>query len=339
MRRKSRGTDGFTLIELLVVTAIIGLLVALLLPAVQAARESARKAQCSNNLKQIGLALQAYHAAHNSFPYEISDYSPPPSVRPPTTVPGIVEAYSALARILPYLEQQTIYSAINFDIEMYPGPDTPNPTNATVFQVSLSVYLCPSDGLDRVGTHGTNYRGNFGVGPAPNTTGESPDGGNGFFNLPVTLNAGSFTDGMSHTAAYSERLIGSGRGPGIPERDFGNLGISNNPSPYESNADYALAWCRVAAATAFPYSQQAGYTWLISKRGTTTYCHAQEPNGPIPDAIPGVPQAWGIVTARSSHHGGVNVLMADGSVRFVTDGIARSVWRALGSRNGGELVE
>ena len=336
MRRDVRGGTGFTLIELLVCIALIGLLVALLLPAVQSARESARRAQCSNNLKQIGLALHGYHASHNSFPYEISDYWPP-ATSPPAS--GIVEAYSALARILTYMEQQALYSAINFDVEMHPGPTTPHLTNQTAFEASLSSYLCPSDGADRAGTHGTNYRGNFGVGPAPNVTGESPDGGNGFFNLPVTLNAGSFTDGLAHTAAYSERLRGSGGGPGVPERDFGDLGISVNPSPFERDADYALAWCRVAAATAFPRFQRAGYSWLISRRETTTYCHAQEPNGPIPDAIPGVPQAWGIATARSWHHGGVNVLMADGSARFVSDGIARRVWRALGSRNGGELVE
>jgi len=226
---------------------------------------------------------------------------------------------------------------------MYPSPSTPHPSNLTVFDTSLSFYLCPSDGVEWSYAHVNNYRGNTGVGPGPNTTAETPDSGNGFFNLPVTLGASSFTDGLAHTVAYSERLRGSSgindRGPGVAERDFGNLGIAINPSPFERDADYALAWCSIAARVAFPFSKRAGYTWLISRRESTTYCHAQEPNGPIPDAIPGVPVAWGIATARSWHHGGVNALMADGSVRFVTDRISRRVWRALGTGNGGELVE
>jgi len=338
MRPIDRNNAGFTLIETLVCVALLGLLTALLLPAVQSSREMARRAQCANNLKQIGLALQSYDASHDSFPFEIAEYD-----RPPSRLMGIRESYSALARILPYLDQQTLYSALNFDVEMYPGPSTPHPSNGTVFETGLSFYLCPSDGVEWSQAHGNNYRGNFGVGPAPNTTAESPDGGNGFFNLPVTLRASSFTDGLAHTAAYSERLRGSrginDSGPGVAERDFGNLAISSNPSPYERDADYALSWCSVAAREAFPFSTRAGYTWLISRRESTTYCHAQEPNGPIPDAIPGVPVAWGIATARSWHHGGVNALMADGSARFVSDRVSRGVWRALGTRNGGELVE
>ncbi len=342
MRTNGKRTRGFTLIESLVCVALLGLLTALLLPAVQAAREAARRARCANNLKQIGLALQDYHADHNSFPYETTEFRLP---RVLSTQPGIHEGYSALARLLPYMDRQPLYSSLNFGVEAHPGPTTPRLENSTAFETTLSFYLCPSDGAERLRTHGNNYRGNFGVGPAPNTSAESPDGGNGFYNLPMTLRAASFTDGLSHTVAYSERLRGSGvnaqidPGSAKPERDFGDLGISIKPSPFERDADYALAWCRVAAATAFPSFTNGGYTWLISKRATTTYCHAQEPNGPIPDAIPGVPQAWGIVTARSWHRGGVNALMADGSVRFVRDGISRRVSRALGTRNGGELVE
>ena len=339
MMTHGRKSAGFTLIEMLVCISVIALLVAFLLPAVQSAREAARRSQCVNNLKQIGLALQNYHAGHNSFPYEIADNIS----TPPSKGPGGRESYSALARLLPHLEQQALYSGINFSMELYLEQTTPNLANQTAFDTTLSSFLCPSDGAEGTRAHGINYRGNFGVGPAPNTTAESPDSGNGFFNFPVTLTAGSFTDGLSHTVAYGERLRGSGNdrhsGPGSPERDFGNLGISSNPSPFDRDADYALAWCRIAAARAFPFSTQAGYSWLISRRMNTTYCHAQEPNGPIPDAIPGVPQAWGIATARSWHRGGVNVLMADGSARFVQDTISRKVWRALGTRNGGELVE
>jgi prepilin-type N-terminal cleavage/methylation domain-containing protein len=336
MRRVASGRKAFTLIETLVVTALVALLMALFLPAVQSAREAARRGQCMNNLKQVGLALHAYHADYNCFPYETLEG------RSSFTASGISESYSALSRMLPYLDQQPLYSALNFEVEMYPGPTTPHLNNVTVFETAISSFLCPSDGGSPM-ERGTNYRVSSGIGPAPNTTAESPDGGTGFFNLVVTLRAGSFTDGLSHTVAYSERLRGSGSdrgtGKGVAERDFGDLGISTNPSPYERDADYALGWCEVAAVTAFPLSTRAGYTWLISRRETTTYCHAQEPNGPIPDAIPGAPVAWGIATARGWHHGGVNAVMADGSGRFVNDRIPRSVWRALGSRNGGELVE
>ena len=340
MRRDGRRPIGFTLIETLVCISIIGLLTSLLLPAVQSAREAARRAKCANNLKQIGLRMHSYHAANNCFPHEINDYS---HSNAGGAMMGGPQPCSALVRLLPFLEQRALFSSVNFDVEAYPVAGyPPNPANDTVFNTRLSVFLCPTDARGRATPHGNNYRGNFGVGPCFNTTAESPDSANGFFNFPMTLRASSFSDGLSHTVAYSERLIGSGGvqrgagGVGSAERDFGDLSIESSAA--SRSPDYALEWCRVAAVTNFPDFTNAGYTWVLASRKTTIYCHAQEPNGPIPDAIAS-PATMGIATARSWHHGGVNALMGDGSTRFVPDGISRMVWRALGTRSGGELVE
>lgn len=328
---------GFTLIELLVVVSIIGLLIALLLPAVQSAREAARRAQCVNNLKQIGLALHAYEAAHQSFPLNWGE----PRVDPERGRPWVIGSrpYSALTRILPHLDQEALYAAINFEVETFPSDQAslfPFPQNQTAYTTRVASYLCPSDGASTPSAHGCNYRGNYGVGPGPGTNSENYDSGNGFYTSPGVLGPRSFPDGLSHTVAYGERLRGTGEGGGlVPARDFGNIRVMMYCT--DRDADYALECSRLAATRDFPVSRRAGFTWFHGDFECAAYNHAQQPNGRIPDAV----GRWGsgIVTARSLHSGGVNALMADGSVRFVDDSISRKVWRALGTRNGGELVE
>lgn len=330
---------GFTLIELLVVVSIIGLLIALLLPAVQSARETARRAQCVNNLKQIGLALHAYEAAHGSFPLNWGL----PRVDPERGHPWHIgrRPYSALTRILPHLDQQPLYASINFEVETFPSDMIsafPFPQNQTAYATRLAGFLCPSDGAETPTTHGCNYRGNYGVGPKPGTTAETYDSGNGFYTFPGVLSPRSFPDGLSHTVAYSERLRGTGEGGGlVPARDFGDILVMMYC--VDRDADYALQCARLAATRAFPASRQAGFTWFHGDFSCGAYNHAQEPNGRTPDAVYKWGEYWGVVTARSLHPGGVNTLMADGSVRFVGDSTSRAVWRALGTRNGGELVE
>ncbi len=335
--RSRSDRPGFTLLEVVVVVAIIGTLISLLLPAVQSVREAARRAQCANNLKQIGLALHNYHDANQSFPFDLSanlGRSKPPFYQP-------IHGFSALTRILPYLDQQPLFSGINYNVESYPYPTGSAcnyPENLTAYATSITTYLCPSDGLGAATPFGCNYRGNYGVGPSTATSAETPDSGVGFYNWPATLSTASFPDGLSHTAAYSERLLGTGGGTAVvSERDFGDLSI--NSYSIDRDADYALACCRLASTTKFPLSRRAGFTWFYPAFECTAYCHAQEPNGPIPDGLGPVIQPWGIATARSLHSGGVNVVTADGSVRFVADSIARRVWRGLGTRNGGELVD
>jgi prepilin-type processing-associated H-X9-DG protein len=324
------------LIELFVVIGVLALLIGLLLPAVQSARESARRIQCANNLKQIGLALHQYHSVHAKFPSNWNADLPPGSQYYVS-----VRGFSALTRLLPYLDQQPLFSSINYTIESVPiSSKLPYyPELETTYQTRVEVFLCPSDRKDNPTSHGCNYRGNYGVGPSDGTSVETPDGGNGFYNYPSTLRDSSFIDGLSHTAAYSERLKGSGNDTRvIPSRDLGNLGPY--PSAAVCNADTSLGWCRIAFINHFPGSRTAGFSWLFGDRECTSYCHAQEPNGSIPDAMElDQPRAWGIVSARSLHPHGVNTLMADGSVRFVTNSVERAAWRAIGTRNGGELAE
>jgi prepilin-type processing-associated H-X9-DG protein len=245
-----------------------------------------------------------------------------------------------LTRLLPFLEQQTLYLSINFAVETYPssGSGFPFPQNSTAYATNLAVYLCPSDATSGLTLHACSYRGNYGVGPSISTTREKYDSGNGFYSFPGVLAPHSFPDGLSHTVAYSERLLGTGDSHGlVPGRDFGNIMVQ--PECTERNADYALQCCRLASTRSFPADRNAGATWFYGDFQCTAYVHAQEPNGRIPDAIRGGYLAVGIVTARSLHPGGVNSLMADGSVRFIGDSIDRKAWRGLGTRNGDELVE
>jgi prepilin-type processing-associated H-X9-DG protein len=313
------------------------MLIGLLLPAVQSARKVARRAKCANNLKQIGLALHNYHAAHGCFPEKFTTFRH--KVEPPSSVP--TQYFSAHVRLLPYLDQVVLYSAVNFEVEPWPVPmAVPHPSNATVYNMTLDGFICPSDPSWFPRSHGNNYRGNLGVGPAWGMSGEQVDSGNGFFTSPGYTRDSSFPDGMSHTVAFSERLRGTGvAGQGAPERDFGDLG----PYPYaaDRDADFALGWCRVAAQPGrFPMFIESGATWFLSDSMYTYYNHAQEPNGVIPDSLSyAYNPTWGISTARSWHRGGVNALMADGSNRFVSERIERRVWRALGTRNEGEMVE
>jgi len=330
---------GFTLIETMVVVSMIGLLIALLLPAVQAAREAARRAQCTNNLKQIGLALHNYESSHRSFPLNLGE----PRVDPTRGHPFYIGArpYSALTRLLPYLDNQPLYASINFSVETFPangGSEFPFPENTTAYFTGVSAFLCPSEGSSEPSPYGCNYRGNYGVGPSVATSQETYDSGNGFYTFPGVLGPRSFPDGLSHTAAYSERLRGTGTGTRIvPERDLGYILVM--PHCTTRDADYALQCCRLASTKGFPAYRSAGFTWFYGDFECTAYNHAQEPNGRIPDALAGDFTWWGVSTARSLHPAGVNSLMADGSVRFVKGSISRKVWRGLGTRNGDELVE
>ena len=341
--RRDRARPGFTLIELIVVVSIIGLLLALLLPAVASAREAARRARCANNLRQIGLALTNYQAINESFPFNWEDDSRPDvnHFEPILGRPFVISdrPYSALSRLLPYLEQPGIYAAINYSLQNYPVDDVYGnfpPANLTARRARVDVFLCPSD--DSPTSPGGSYRGNFGVGPSPAPSTRRYDSGNGFFTLGRSLGPRSFTDGLSHTAAYSERLRGTGGGTQIdPARDLGP--IDGGDFAADHDADFALDCARLTSSHWAPIYRAGGEDWFFGDFASGAYCHAQEPNGRIPDAITPLGMSGGIVSARSAHPGGVTSLMADGSVRFVGDSITRAVWRALGTRDGGELVQ
>ena len=320
MRSRRPVRSAFTLIELLVVIAIITVLIALLLPAVQAAREAGRRMQCINNLKQIGLALHNYHDAIGCLPLG-------------RTIPSAT-SFSPLARFLPYVEQANLANALNYSFGYADQP------NSTVTSASLNVFLCPSDQSSQTpaGTGGTNYRGNEGTSlvmwyGATDTTGvnTSMPAPNGLFFASTQCRFADLTDGLSNTAAFSEHVIG----------DF-NQNVATDksdtfqPGTHPATSDDAIAQCKamnIQNLTLQGYSNVGG-PWTYGYHSTSSYWHSGAPNA----RSCMFPPSRIMTTANSRHPGGVNVTMADGSVRFVKDAVNLAAWRALGTRNGGEVL-
>lgn len=312
------------------------MLTSLLLPAVQSAREAARKAQCQSNLRQLGIAVHSYHDAEHTYPPADTQLNKP----------GYGGYYSIHVRLLPYLEQTPLFNAVNFIVGTWPT-DTfhyyplleqvlLNRANATAMNTRVKLFLCPSDPGAFVHT-GNNYRGNVGVGPYEATTAEYPDSGNGIFPEIGPIRNSQVRDGLSHTAMFSERLQGSGRLKSAPDpRKDMLMDLELNWT-----ADDLLKACRLSALAPQPDAYtRAGKWWFWTGREHTLYNHAQSPNGRIPDCTMGgsLPQG-DMCTAKSDHPGGVNVLMGDGSLRFISDGVSTAVWRGYGTRNGRELVD
>jgi type II secretory pathway pseudopilin PulG len=326
----------------LVVIGILSLLMAFLLPAVQSAREAARRARCQSNLHQLGLALHGYESAYQCYP--ICTTGVPLGIPNLSGIMVYFGEYSIHVRLLPYLELRPVYDAINFDtgttqlFGMGWGPYDPwwpmYWINVTAQLVGVETFLCPSDAGPFAET-GNNYRGNVGLGPLNDTSAEFRDSGNGLIKEFGSLaRPSSVTDGLSHTVAFSERLRGSGLETPVPERDFWPKWLP------AVSADQTLQDCLIAARTgATPIFTLGGRWWFWQGREHTLYTHTEQPNGRVPDCLQPNAHSFGMATARSWHLGGVNALMGDGSTRFVLETIDLSVWRGLGTRNGGELVD
>jgi len=350
---RARRRSGFTLIELLVVIAIIAVLIALLLPAVQAAREAARRAQCVNNLKQIGLAMHNYHSSTNSFPQGAS--------KNPKNSPGdsdlIWSSWSAHALMLPYLEQQALYSAANFSWGVNPFGDPCYTINSTVANTVIGGFLCPSDA--NAGRPNINsYFGSVGTTTDFMTsncwggvnTACKPTGSTGVFTYFSSYGIRDIPDGTANTVAFAESLTGN---PARGNRYVGNStqGVSDPGAQlYDAMSNQAVIMQGLKACmTAFQANQSIqsnkGQLWAFGARAYTLFQTVQTPNDKqyafgsceFGCAGCGLDQSW-TVQPSSLHSGGINVLMADGSVRFVKDSINRLTWWSLGTRDGGEAV-
>ena len=336
---------AFTLIELLVVIAIIGVLIALLLPAVQAAREAARRAQCTNNLKQIGLAIHNYESTNSVLP-------PACIVTQGAGGAPIFQGWGALARILPFLEEGNKFNACNFSI----GNETP--TNLTAMAMGTATFLCPSDGLsatqfidDGVPRNNTNYgfnRGDWYVwgGFAPTPDPVSP------FRTNVGLRMASITDGLSGTMFVAEVKTHQPYVRNCSGLLYAPLSSTSRPSPdSDPKAVAQYTGCGGGMAELKPDSGHS--EWEDGNASQSGFTTAWTPNKKTPGSFGGVAfpdmdliaireeeggPTFAAVTARSFHPGGVNVLMGDGSVRFIKDSVAGAVWRGLGSIGGGEVV-
>ena len=334
---------GFTLIELLVVIAIIGVLIGLLLPAVQAAREAARRSQCINNLKQIGLALHNYHDSVGSIPMGYSDGQ------------GWGQ-WSCLVMLLPQMEQKPLFDALNFANTGAAGYIAG--VNITAINTSVNAFQCPSDTdrLTNVQGH-VNYAGNWGT--KPNRYSTTPNGvfqmSVDFFNPSKRNNAVGFRDiidGLSQTAAFSERVKGIGDGSLLGSQNNATQGVDPlNPSsallnlPATSDADVGPVLYYQACLPLDPRTAtigsfgMTGGMWHQVFASSTCYNHVMPPNThncnyPMGDGN----QAGGASPASSRHPGVVNVLFADGSTRTVKGSVNYQVWWNVGTRAGNEVV-
>jgi prepilin-type N-terminal cleavage/methylation domain-containing protein/prepilin-type processing-associated H-X9-DG protein len=311
---------GFTLVELLVVIAVIAVLVGLLLPAVQAAREAMRRAHCANNLKQLALAVHNYHDANNAVP--------PTGVAP---VPA-ANNFSLKARLLPFIEQGPTFDALNMG---FPDADGPN---TTVNRLRVALLLCPSDGnVPNPDRSYHSYPNNLGTWKYNH--GGAPDGPAYRLADPASghaISLASIGDGLSATAIFSEFVRGDGTtsSGGSPQVYAGGIPEATRP------LDLLAAACEAATAARFGHK---GEEWLDHDCGQGGgYSHVQPPNRrACTDLDLGAPHASDhtIIGASSNHPGGVNVAFLDGSVRFTRDAIARPTWIALGTRGGAEVVD
>lgn len=331
---------GFTLIELLVVIAIIGVLVGLLLPAVQQAREAARRTQCKNNLKQFGLAIHNYESSVGSFP-------------PGRT--GFPMVFSAHAQLLPFFDGANVYNGIDFNTAptFVEPPVQPYSRNVVAATTNMPLFICPSD----VGTipgnsyAPTNYVVCTGSGANPTT--RYIRAGDGVMYDPKLASVVKFrdvTDGLSNTVAMSEQTLGSGSAAGgdgtasipgsttpvNPTLQVLNLTIAQTSGgPYTDAKDTSPTNC-VVGASGF-WSGLRGAKWMNGHFGDTLYNHGLTPNAKVFDCG-NTSHSSGLTAARSRHIGGVHILLCDGSTRFVSENINLDTWRGLATRAGGEIA-
>jgi prepilin-type N-terminal cleavage/methylation domain-containing protein len=324
---KRNQPTGFTLVELLVVIAIIGTLAGMLLPAVQAARESARRAQCTNKLKQLALATLEFHDAKRAFPIGRQGDN----------------AFSQHSQLLPYLEEGNLELQLNFNIAT-----GSNPARLT----TINAFLCPSDlddrmtdstlSADQAGWGRNNYRASAGndVGTTANSeTATAKEQNNGIFITNEAVSLRQVTDGTSHTALFSEAILGDGNDNVVEvESDMFQLKNNNTTATVQQLYAKCIAVVPGSMSGASNQTSYAGRDWINGNYMTTRYNHVMPPNSWSCSRGNSPNDNGGAVTASSRHVSGVNLTLVDGSVRFVDSGVDVTLWQALGSRNGSEII-
>lgn len=319
---------AFTLVELLVVIAIIGILIALLLPAIQASREAARRNSCVNNLRQVGIAVQNYVDARRTLP--------PFSLLPAGKTS---QPWSALARLLPYLEEKTLHDLIDWDV------DHEFTAKPKVAGMRIGAFLCPSEVRDEARVTGavtyypSNYAFNVGTwfiyDPVSKQCGDGPFAPNQAFRLSKISDGLSKTIGMSETKAYQPNVWDTGK----PSK----MGVAPPATPAAAQA--------YAGGT---FDSNGHTEWVEGDVHETGFTTTFTPNTLVPYTANGQTQdidlisirdgesitapTYAATTARSYHTGSVNVMLLDSSIQFVSDELDLKIWRAYGTRSGGEIA-
>jgi Protein of unknown function (DUF1559) len=341
---------GFTIGELLVCIGVVGILVSLVLPAIQRSREASRRLQCANNMRQIGIALQNHEGAQRAFPRagEWLDIPfPPPQPVPREHAPHVY--------LLPYLGHEPLFRRIDLRLLALRGLEE-NPTydqaNLESLRTVVPIFLCPSDSSG-MQERRNSYRANIGVtGTVMNSSWDDPNAkwAGAFFPIRKSLSPANFRDGLSTTVGFSERLTGDGDPQRFtPERDLFDLtAVIDDLSEIDrilnssrgEGGDALLQACASLKSTNPQHDSSCGRYWFFASFEDTWYSHLLPPNHRTPDCGMISLGVWGgaLITARSAHVGGVNCLMMDGSTRFVSDHVAAAVWRALGTRNANDVA-
>lgn len=308
-RRLPPARPALTLVELLVCLAVVAVLLALLLPAIQRVRSAAQRTSCQNNLRQIGLAVHNYEQANGTFPLSSCLGFP---------TPPFTRCFSAASRLLPHLLEDAWASRIDWNDQSsdhHGLPPLANRVNRPYLSHRITIFLCPSDPLADGGA--ISYRQSIGW--------SNMVGGNDA--LPDQF--AGITDGLSNTALFSERLVAGDPSPTTRNPIIVDCGDPLRIAP-------ACVQAQLDGNPSVADDPYAGITWLRGGDRHARYAHLFPPNSRLRDCEVAGWVGLGVMAARSFHSGGVNVLFADGHTLFLSDAVALSAWRALGTPNGGE---